>query len=170
MTFQLEESSYDQAWRVISAMQTDDTFNDFLIIVRMSCHIDKATIRDSIKKYCYPDTDIKKLKAPWRYLLLPRPNCFCLYDIGLKNIHDLAQSCWLFLQFEILFIDRDAEYNLKQLIAPENSLYSAFEKIKTQVNQYFFCQFDTDNPHFESDVSKVTDYNFVPDYLKLYFP
>lgn len=169
MTFQIEEISFEKAWRVIRAMQTDAIFDDWVIVVRFSCHADRKTIFNSLKKYNYPKPVIKKLKAPLLYCLLPRPNCFCLYDISLKNIYDLAQSCSLFLQFEILFVDREKEYELKKFIVPEDLMYSGFSRIKKQVKQYFFCQLDTDNSHFESDVSQATDYNFIPPYLSLHF-
>ena len=92
-----------------------------------------------------------------------------LYDTNLSNIYCLTQACSLFLQFEILFIDKDKDYDLKGNIVPEELLYTGFLKIKDKVGKYFFCQLDTDNPHFTSDASQATDYNFVPDYLRLYF-
>lgn len=169
MTFQLEEISFEKAWLIIRAMQTDESFDNYLIVVRISCHVERQAVYDGLKRYNYPKPVIKKLKAPLLYCLLPRPNCFCLYDINLKSIYDLAQICSLFLQFEILFVDREREYDLKKFIVPEELMYSGFSKIKHQVKQYFFCQLDTDNPHFESDVSQATDYNFVPPRLSLFF-
>ena len=169
MTFHVEEISFEKAWRVIRAMQTDKVFDNWIIIVRFSCHVNNKTILDNIKNYNYPRPIIKKLKAPLLYYLLPRPNCFCLYDTHLKNIYYLAKSCSLFLQFEILFIDKGKDYDLKKNILPEEQLYTGFLKIKDKVGKYFFCQLDTDNPHFASNTSQATDYNFVPDYLHLYF-
>lgn len=174
MTYEVKESSYEQAWRIIRAMQTGQVFSEFAIITRMCCFRKKENILSSLADYGYDAAKIKKLHLPFwlKILPIPRSNCFSLYDIQLNHIYDLAKACDEFLFFEILFLDRKSAEKFKDKLMGQYSnehLYAAFSSVKAQCEKYFFCGFDLDDPNFESGVAHVSDYNFTPEYLNLYF-
>lgn len=172
MNCKVTETSFEQAWRVILAMQTDRLFQDFVVIARISCYLGKTVIAGNIEKCNYSIPKIKKFrkKFPFNLLPIPSPNYFYLYDINLCHIYDLALLCDDYLMFEIAFIDKNNSDIFKEIISSsEDTLYSDMKNINVTNGRYFFCGFDFDDPTFSSGVSKATCYNFIPDYLSNYF-
>lgn len=169
----VRETNFNQAWRVIRAMQIDNISDEQVVIVRMSCYLKKDEIFKNIERYGYQSSDIKKISPPFPLNILPapKPYYFYLYDTHLNQIYDLAWSCNDFLMFEIFILDRESiKYIDKdKLFKSGETLYSNFKSIKNQCKNYFFCGFDFDAPYFKSGVSQVADYNFVPDAFSLFF-
>ncbi|HGG9423195.1 TPA: hypothetical protein ACJJ7K_002027 [Neisseria meningitidis] len=120
----VRETNFNQAWRVIRAMQIDNISDEQVVIVRMSCYLQnvllsseclvifrmscylkKDEIFKNIERYGYQSSDIKKISPPFplNILPVPKPYYFYLYDTHLNQIYDLAWSCNDFLMFEYLF-------------------------------------------------------------------
>ncbi|WP_259676677.1 hypothetical protein [Neisseria meningitidis] len=101
----VRETNFNQAWRVIRAMQIDNISDEQVVIVRMSCYLKKDEIFKNIERYGYQSSDIKKISSPFPLNILPapKPYYFYLYDTHLNQIYDLAWSCNDFLMFEYLF-------------------------------------------------------------------
>lgn len=169
---QIIETDYRQAWRIINAMQTNTIFNDLLIIARLSCYLDRMDIVKKTKQYGYQAIKIEKLKKPFPVNLIPiaSPYYFYLFDINLNHIYDLAFSCNDCLMFELAFIDRGNFKDLKNmLLASRNTLHHEFATLGLKCEKFFLCGFDFDDPYFYSGVSQAVMYNFIPDYLSIYF-
>ncbi|HGG8682539.1 TPA: hypothetical protein ACJJUB_002191, partial [Neisseria meningitidis] len=106
----VRETNFNQAWRVIRAMQIDNISDEQVVIVRMSCYLKKDEIFKNIERYGYQSSDIKKISSPFPLNILPapKPYYFYLYDTHLNQIYDLAWSCNDFLMFEIFILDRES--------------------------------------------------------------
>ncbi|HFC8089621.1 TPA: hypothetical protein ACFPAW_001376, partial [Neisseria meningitidis] len=132
----VRETNFNQAWRVIRAMQIDNISDEQVVIVRMSCYLKKDEIFKNIERYGYQSSDIKKISSPFPLNILPapKPYYFYLYDTHLNQIYDLAWSCNDFLMFEIFILDRESiKYIDKdKLFKSGETLYSNFKSIKNQ--------------------------------------
>ncbi|HFC7465659.1 TPA: hypothetical protein ACFORP_001073 [Neisseria meningitidis] len=141
----VRETNFNQAWRVIRAMQIDNISDEQVVIVRMSCYLKKDEIFKNIERYGYQSSDIKKISPPFPLNILPapKPYYFYLYDTHLNQIYDLAWSCNDFLMFEIFILDRESiKYIDKdKLFKSGETLYSNFKSIKNQCKNYFFLRF-----------------------------
>ncbi|HGG7943612.1 TPA: hypothetical protein ACJJHC_002197, partial [Neisseria meningitidis] len=130
----VRETNFNQAWRVIRAMQIDNISDEQVVIVRMSCYLKKDEIFKNIERYGYQSSDIKKISSPFPLNILPapKPYYFYLYDTHLNQIYDLAWSCNDFLMFEIFILDRESiKYIDKdKLFKSGETLYSNFKSIK----------------------------------------
>ncbi|HGO8545641.1 TPA: hypothetical protein ACLBAL_001225 [Neisseria meningitidis] len=139
----VRETNFNQAWRVIRAMQIDNISDEQVVIVRMSCYLKKDEIFKNIERYGYQSSDIKKISSPFPLNILPapKPYYFYLYDTHLNQIYDLAWSCNDFLMFEIFILDRESiKYIDKdKLFKSRETLYSNFKSIKNQCKNYFFA-------------------------------
>ncbi|HGO8736225.1 TPA: hypothetical protein ACLBCN_001154 [Neisseria meningitidis] len=139
----VRETNFNQAWRVIRAMQIDNISDEQIVIVRMSCYLKKDEIFKNIERYGYQSSDIKKISSPFPLNILPapKPYYFYLYDTHLNQIYDLAWSCNDFLMFEIFILDRESiKYIDKdKLFKSGETLYSNFKSIKNQCKNYFFA-------------------------------
>ncbi|HGO8034963.1 TPA: hypothetical protein ACLAZJ_000004 [Neisseria meningitidis] len=139
----VRETNFNQAWRVIRAMQIDNISDEQVVIVRMSCYLKKDEIFKNIERYGYQSSDIKKISSPFPLNILPapKPYYFYLYDTHLNQIYDLAWSCNDFLMFEIFILDRESiKYIDKdKLFKSGETLYSNFKSIKNQCKNYFFA-------------------------------
>nr|WP_257393339.1 hypothetical protein [Neisseria meningitidis] len=137
----VRETNFNQAWRVIRAMQIDNISDEQVVIVRMSCYLKKDEIFKNIERYGYQSSDIKKISSPFPLNILPapKPYYFYLYDTHLNQIYDLAWSCNDFLMFEIFILDRESiKYIDKdKLFKSGETLYSNFKSIKNQCKNYF---------------------------------
>lgn len=168
----IRETDCKQAWRLIRAMQTNMVFNNWSVVVRLSCYLEKALIAEKIQRNGYLPAQIRKFKRPFPLNLLPvpAPHYFHLFDIRLAHIADLALSCNDYLMFELAFIDKAAADNLKNRLAvSENTLYVDFLTLGAECSEFFVCGFDFDDPVFSSGVSQALNHNFIPNYLKHYF-
>nr|WP_196979437.1 hypothetical protein [Neisseria meningitidis] len=137
----VRETNFNQAWRVIRAMQIDNISDEQVVIVRMSCYLKKDEIFKNIERYGYQSSDIKKISSPFPLNILPapKPYYFYLYDTHLNQIYDLAWSCNDFLMFEIFILDRESiKYIDKdKLFKSGETLYSNFKSIKNQCKIIF---------------------------------
>ncbi|ENV6658195.1 TPA: hypothetical protein WLE33_002109, partial [Neisseria gonorrhoeae] len=90
----VRETNFNQAWRVIRAMQINNISDEQVMIVRMSCYLKKDEIFKNIERYGYQSSDIKKINPPFplNILPVPKPYYFYLYDTHLNQIYDLAWS------------------------------------------------------------------------------
>ncbi|HGK6023123.1 TPA: hypothetical protein ACJ3FB_002205, partial [Neisseria meningitidis] len=81
----VRETNFNQAWRVIRAMQIDNISDEQVVIVRMSCYLKKDEIFKNIERYGYQSSDIKKISPPFplNILPVPKPYYFYLYDTHL---------------------------------------------------------------------------------------
>ncbi|EPF8599382.1 TPA: hypothetical protein ACSIGM_000314, partial [Neisseria gonorrhoeae] len=88
----VRETNFNQAWRVIRAMQINNISDEQVMIVRMSCYLKKDEIFKNIERYGYQSSDIKKINPPFplNILPVPKPYYFYLYDTHLNQIYDLA--------------------------------------------------------------------------------
>ncbi|ENV2106215.1 TPA: hypothetical protein ACOB0L_001074 [Neisseria gonorrhoeae] len=141
----VRETNFNQAWRVIRAMQINNISDEQVMIVKMSCYLKKDEIFKNIERYGYQSSDIKKINPPFplNILPVPKPYYFYLYDTHLNQIYDLAWSCNDFLMFEIFILDRESiKYIDKdKLFKSGETLYSNFKSIKNQCKNYFFLRF-----------------------------
>ncbi|HFC3690472.1 TPA: hypothetical protein ACKNZR_002175, partial [Neisseria gonorrhoeae] len=87
----VRETNFNQAWRVIRAMQINNISDEQVMIVRMSCYLKKDEIFKNIERYGYQSSDIKKINPPFplNILPVPKPYYFYLYDTHLNQIYDL---------------------------------------------------------------------------------
>ncbi|HGL9373761.1 TPA: hypothetical protein ACKLSF_000946, partial [Neisseria gonorrhoeae] len=78
----VRETNFNQAWRVIRAMQINNISDEQVMIVRMSCYLKKDEIFKNIERYGYQSSDIKKINPPFplNILPVPKPYYFYLYD------------------------------------------------------------------------------------------
>ncbi|EMS1934626.1 TPA: hypothetical protein WLT07_001429, partial [Neisseria gonorrhoeae] len=90
----VRETNFNQAWRVIRAMQINNISDEQVMIVKMSCYLKKDEIFKNIERYGYQSSDIKKINPPFplNILPVPKPYYFYLYDTHLNQIYDLAWS------------------------------------------------------------------------------
>ncbi|ENY4809318.1 hypothetical protein CW258_001563, partial [Neisseria gonorrhoeae] len=81
----VRETNFNQAWRVIRAMQINNISDEQVMIVRMSCYLKKDEIFKNIERYGYQSSDIKKINPPFplNILPVPKPYYFYLYDTHL---------------------------------------------------------------------------------------
>ncbi|EPF8394421.1 TPA: hypothetical protein ACKMRT_001776, partial [Neisseria gonorrhoeae] len=88
----VRETNFNQAWRVIRAMQINNISDEQVMIVKMSCYLKKDEIFKNIERYGYQSSDIKKINPPFplNILPVPKPYYFYLYDTHLNQIYDLA--------------------------------------------------------------------------------
>ncbi|ENX3395785.1 hypothetical protein V5G15_00815 [Neisseria gonorrhoeae] len=139
----VRETNFNQAWRVIRAMQINNISDEQVMIVRMSCYLKKDEIFKNIERYGYQSSDIKKINPPFplNILPVPKPYYFYLYDTHLNQIYDLAWSCNDFLIFEIFILDRESiKYiDRDKLFKSGETLYLNFKSIKNQCKNYFFA-------------------------------
>ncbi|EPI1875867.1 TPA: hypothetical protein ACLUKU_001511, partial [Neisseria gonorrhoeae] len=86
----VRETNFNQAWRVIRAMQINNISDEQVMIVRMSCYLKKDEIFKNIERYGYQSSDIKKINPPFplNILPVPKPYYFYLYDTHLNQIYD----------------------------------------------------------------------------------
>ncbi|EPI0562763.1 hypothetical protein E5O48_001668, partial [Neisseria gonorrhoeae] len=84
----VRETNFNQAWRVIRAMQINNISDEQVMIVRMSCYLKKDEIFKNIERYGYQSSDIKKINPPFplNILPVPKPYYFYLYDTHLNQI------------------------------------------------------------------------------------
>lgn len=170
--FQKTEISRELAWRIISAMQVGILDTDLLAIVRISCYQNREIIQKSIRQFYSIQTDIKKFPKPFPLNLLPIPSSyyFYLYDVNINHIYELAKLCDEFLMFEIAILDKKgAEIIRKIILNSRDTLYTNIIHFSHQCQCFFMCGFDFDDLDFESGVSKVAHFNFIPTHLSLYF-
>ncbi|EPG0103859.1 TPA: hypothetical protein ACFAQ8_001734, partial [Neisseria gonorrhoeae] len=82
----VRETNFNQAWRVIRAMQINNISDEQVMIVRMSCYLKKDEIFKNIERYGYQSSDIKKINPPFplNILPVPKPYYFYLYDTHLN--------------------------------------------------------------------------------------
>ncbi|HFB8383860.1 TPA: hypothetical protein ACKN5O_000706, partial [Neisseria gonorrhoeae] len=87
----VRETNFNQAWRVIRAMQINNISDEQVMIVKMSCYLKKDEIFKNIERYGYQSSDIKKINPPFplNILPVPKPYYFYLYDTHLNQIYDL---------------------------------------------------------------------------------
>ncbi|EPH7430852.1 TPA: hypothetical protein ACKJ9M_001577, partial [Neisseria gonorrhoeae] len=85
----VRETNFNQAWRVIRAMQINNISDEQVMIVRMSCYLKKDEIFKNIERYGYQSSDIKKINPPFplNILPVPKPYYFYLYDTHLNQIY-----------------------------------------------------------------------------------
>ncbi|HFC1939738.1 TPA: hypothetical protein ACKJ1M_001535, partial [Neisseria gonorrhoeae] len=78
----VRETNFNQAWRVIRAMQINNISDEQVMIVKMSCYLKKDEIFKNIERYGYQSSDIKKINPPFplNILPVPKPYYFYLYD------------------------------------------------------------------------------------------
>ncbi|EPI0110816.1 TPA: hypothetical protein ACKKAM_002099, partial [Neisseria gonorrhoeae] len=81
----VRETNFNQAWRVIRAMQINNISDEQVMIVKMSCYLKKDEIFKNIERYGYQSSDIKKINPPFplNILPVPKPYYFYLYDTHL---------------------------------------------------------------------------------------
>ena len=169
------EYSYKQAWNIIQETNNLLLSEDNLPIIYVQSYLNQYTIKKYIEYYGYSDKLLifRKFKKPFLFHLIPipTPHNFILYDINLNNIYQLAKSCDNFLMFELLILKRDNKIDLvRDMLLKNNSpIFYHIETIKRKNHSYFFYGFDFDDQSFESGISKVSDYNFVPAPLTKYF-
>ncbi|HGL5575725.1 TPA: hypothetical protein ACKNWZ_001320, partial [Neisseria gonorrhoeae] len=86
----VRETNFNQAWRVIRAMQINNISDEQVMIVKMSCYLKKDEIFKNIERYGYQSSDIKKINPPFplNILPVPKPYYFYLYDTHLNQIYD----------------------------------------------------------------------------------
>ncbi|EPI1780064.1 TPA: hypothetical protein ACKFKT_001484, partial [Neisseria gonorrhoeae] len=82
----VRETNFNQAWRVIRAMQINNISDEQVMIVKMSCYLKKDEIFKNIERYGYQSSDIKKINPPFplNILPVPKPYYFYLYDTHLN--------------------------------------------------------------------------------------
>ncbi|ENY4804060.1 TPA: hypothetical protein ACFJBE_001761, partial [Neisseria gonorrhoeae] len=85
----VRETNFNQAWRVIRAMQINNISDEQVMIVKMSCYLKKDEIFKNIERYGYQSSDIKKINPPFplNILPVPKPYYFYLYDTHLNQIY-----------------------------------------------------------------------------------
>ncbi|EPG0137958.1 hypothetical protein GKY10_001698, partial [Neisseria gonorrhoeae] len=83
----VRETNFNQAWRVIRAMQINNISDEQVMIVKMSCYLKKDEIFKNIERYGYQSSDIKKINPPFplNILPVPKPYYFYLYDTHLNQ-------------------------------------------------------------------------------------
>ncbi|ENS7191817.1 TPA: hypothetical protein ACKMSY_001607, partial [Neisseria gonorrhoeae] len=69
----VRETNFNQAWRVIRAMQINNISDEQVMIVKMSCYLKKDEIFKNIERYGYQSSDIKKINPPFPLNILPVP-------------------------------------------------------------------------------------------------
>ncbi|EPF9364879.1 TPA: hypothetical protein ACKFEN_001464, partial [Neisseria gonorrhoeae] len=75
----VRETNFNQAWRVIRAMQINNISDEQVMIVRMSCYLKKDEIFKNIERYGYQSSDIKKINPPFPLNILPVPKPYYFY-------------------------------------------------------------------------------------------
>ncbi|EPH3526424.1 hypothetical protein GVE63_001540, partial [Neisseria gonorrhoeae] len=75
----VRETNFNQAWRVIRAMQINNISDEQVMIVRMSCYLKKDEIFKYIERYGYQSSDIKKINPPFPLNILPVPKPYYFY-------------------------------------------------------------------------------------------
>ncbi|EPG0821523.1 hypothetical protein GH075_001054, partial [Neisseria gonorrhoeae] len=75
----VRETNFNQAWRVIRAMQINNISDEQVMIVKMSCYLKKDEIFKNIERYGYQSSDIKKINPPFPLNILPVPKSYYFY-------------------------------------------------------------------------------------------
>lgn len=75
----VRETNFNQAWRVIRAMQINNISDEQVMIVKMSCYLKKDEIFKNIERYGYQSSDIKKINPPFPLNILPVPKPYYFY-------------------------------------------------------------------------------------------
>lgn len=168
------EYSYEQAWNIIQAIHSITLSDEYIAIVFMQSYLNQKLIKQHITKTGYNNhlLQFHQFKKPHLLKILPiaTPTHFILYDIKLDNIYQLATACHDFLMFELLILkSTQNDDDIKNQLLRHTPIFYSMDFIKNTYQSYFFCGFDFDDPNFESGVSKVAEYTFIPTALKKYF-
>lgn len=172
-SFNKKEISCELAWRIIYDMQAHTLLsNNHIIAVRISCYKDKKILNQLIQNLFGICVDIQKFKKPFPLNLLPipSPHYFYLVMKDFQHVFDLAKLCDDFLMFEIAIIDEISFDAVKTTILNSgHTLYENMVDLSHKCQTFFMCGFDFDDPDYESGVSQVAYFNFIPNNLSLYF-
>lgn len=170
----LVEYLHEQAWKIIKEMSHISFTDEYLTIIFMQSYLDKKEIQKNIEMLGYSNNMLKfnQFKKPFflKFLPISSPYCFILYNPNLCNIYLLANSCNSFLMFELLLLKNNKNNNrIVDKIMKNIPIFYQLDFIRSINHEYFFCGFDFDDPNFESGVSRVCEYTFVPKPLRKYF-
>lgn len=170
INYNKKEISHERAWRIIHDITHMTPLNDHMTIVRIACHKDKKLLGQYVAHFFDVCADIKKIKRSFPLNLLPSPYYFHIFIRDFQYLFDLAKLCDNFLMFEIAVVDEISFNEIKEYILnSDKTLYENMIDLSYKCQTFFMCGFDFDDPEYESGVSQVAHFNFVPNYLSLYF-
>lgn len=169
----LNESSYEQATRIIQSICKIEESSQYIVILRVACYTSKRKMIGLMNKLAYPTFIVSTaVLGLYRWLPIPKQNYMLIFDVKISDIDYFFDFCKEdYPMFEVLLIQRN-QYDEKVFAYLKETTLNLFYSIYYIRNlglDMFFCGFDFDDPNFESGVSRAYYANFVPSSLSLYF-
>lgn len=169
----LNESSYEQATRIIQSICKIEESSQYIVILRVACYTSKRKMIRLMNKLAYPTFIVSTaVVGLYRWLPIPKQNYMLIFDVKMLDIDCLFKFCNNhYPMFETLLVKRHQydERIFHYLKETTLNLFYSISYIRSLGIDIFFCGFDFDEPNFESGVSRAYYADFIPSSLSLYF-